>query len=132
MAQYQTVIVRCPTDWEPASLDAVPGEPGKPLELLGQFDDLFTAVRQAVEHNRLTQSGENRTWAVVIEPGVPGRIWSEARLCTPLAYKVAAIWWPAGWEPQTASDVPNCVWKAQGDVGQEPLEYPSSGHGPRA
>jgi hypothetical protein len=123
MARYQTALIRRPSDWKPATPDAVPEEPGKPLEILGEFDDVFAAVRQAVARNQSTDSQENLTWAVVVEPGVPGRTWPSARICTPIVYRVAAIWWPAGWEPQSASDVPNCVWKAQGNPDQRPLDY---------
>ena len=55
-----------------------------------------------------------------------GRYWHSARLCTPLAYKVAAIWWPTGWEPQSPIDVPNCVWRAQGEMDQDHITYPQA------
>jgi hypothetical protein len=57
------------------------------------------------------------------QPGTVGRSSLRARLCTPLAYKVAALWWPTGWEPQSPLDVPNCAWKAHGDPDPKPLSY---------
>lgn len=38
-------------------------------------------------------------------------------------YKVTAIWWPTGWEPQSPLDVPNCVWKAPNETDQPCLDY---------
>jgi hypothetical protein len=63
---------------------------------------------------------------VVVEPGALGCTWRTARLATPLRYKVAAIWWPAGWEPQSPLDVPNCVWRSQGGIQDQPLTYPQA------
>jgi hypothetical protein len=45
---------------------------------------------------------------------------------TPLVYKVTAIWWPTGWEPQSPLDVPNCVWRAQGQIDDRRLTYPQA------
>ena len=123
MARYQVSIIERARQWRPASPDDVPPRPGEPLEVLAEADDLFAAVRQAIEHNEAAQQDDRPRWAVVVEPGVPGRAFAGARLCTPLSYKVAAVWWPAGWEPQSPLDVPNCVWKAQGEADQEPLGY---------
>jgi len=63
---------------------------------------------------------------VVVEPGSIGRIWPAARLCTPISYVVTAIWWPDGWEPHSALDVPNCVWQTQGRAGGEWFSYPEA------
>ncbi|MFH1268686.1 MAG: hypothetical protein ABIK89_23415 [Planctomycetota bacterium] len=120
MARYQVSIIETPEGWEPASPDDVPPEPGSPREVLAEADDLFEAVRQAIAHNESPERKNQRSWAVVSEPGSLGRVWRGARLCTPLGYKVTAIWWPSGWEPDSPLDVPNCVWKAQGGSGQEP------------
>lgn len=123
MARYQVSIVEAAGPWQPASLDDVPPSPGKPSAVLAETDDLFDAVRQAIDHNRQAQQEGSGRWAVVVEPGSLGRTWPGARLCTPLTYKVTAIWWPTGWEPGGPTDVPNCVWKAQGEPGKEALTY---------
>ena len=91
MGKYKVSLIERPADWQPKSPDDVPPSPGKPHGVLGDTDDLFAAVRQAIQHNE-TEEGETQ-WAVVVEPGNLGRTWPGARLCTPLAYKVAAIWW---------------------------------------
>ncbi len=121
MAKYQVSLVERPVDWQPARPDDVPPNPGKPQSVLAHVDDLFAAVRQAIEHNEAA-SPDNQ-WAVVIEPGNLGRTWPGARLCTPLAYKVAAICWPTGWEPKSPLDVPNCVWRAQGEPNDQLVTY---------
>jgi len=123
MPKYQVAMIPYLAGWEPASPDAVPPSPGKPTGILAEADELLVAVRQAIEFNQSAQREASGTWAVVVEPGRFGRTWPGARLCTPLAYKVAAVWWPGGWEPQSPWDVPNCVWKAQGDYDQTPLSY---------
>lgn len=126
MARYLVSLVKRPAPWTPASWDDVPPRPGEPQATLGESDDLFVAVRQAVQHNEASQTPTGTDWAVVIEPNAPGRIIPGARLCTPLAYRVAAIWWPTGWEPQSPLDVPNCVSKAQTDAGGQALTYPQA------
>jgi hypothetical protein len=63
---------------------------------------------------------------VVIEPGGAGRVWPGARVCTPITYKVTAIWWPDGWEPGSPLDVPNCVWQARGEGHGQWLNYPQA------
>lgn len=123
MAKYQVSIIERSQAWQPASPDDVPADPGKPLEVLSEHDTLFAAVRRAVEHNQADQRKSDRRWAVVVEPGSLGRIWRNARLATPLAYKVTGIWWPEGWEPKSPLDVPNCVWRTQGEVNDLPLTY---------
>jgi hypothetical protein len=126
MAKYEISLIQRPPGWQPAGPDDVPAEPGRPLEVLGQADNVFAAVRQAIEYNQAADRQQSERWAVVVEPGVFGRYWRHARLCTPLVYKVAAIWWPAGWEPQSPIDVPNCVWRAQGEMDQDRLTYPQA------
>src|SRR5574340_651143 len=123
MAVYQVAIISRPRDWEPECLDDVPLELGGPVEVLDESDDLMSAVGRAIEHNGDAQAEEQGRWAVVIEPGTLGRIWPAARLCTPLTYKVTAIWWPEGWEPASPLDVPHCVWHTQGRVGEQWLTY---------
>jgi len=124
MGKYQVSLIECPQDWEPGGPDDVPPQPGPLLETLAEKEDLFPAVREAIQHNQKAQEEKGDRWAVVVEPGSLGRTWRGARLCTPVSYKVTAIWWPQGWEPQSPLDVPHCVWKAQGDIGgREPLSY---------
>ena len=123
MARYQVSIVEAAPGWQPASLDDVPPDPGHPKEVLAETDDLFAAVREAIDHNQRAQQEGPARWAVVVEPGSPGRTWPGLRLCTPLAYGVTAVWWPTGWEPQSPLDVPNCVLKAHGEPGEESFTY---------
>jgi hypothetical protein len=123
MAKYQVSLIEFPQAWQPASPDDVPAEPGRPLEMLAEGDDLFATVRRAIEYNESSPCGSTGRWAVVVEPGSAGRRWRNARVCTPLTYKVAAIWWPTGWEPSSPLDVPNCVWRAQGEIDRDRLTY---------
>ncbi len=123
MAKYQVSSVERPADWQPKSPDDVPASPSKPHGVLWSGDDLFAAVRQAIEYNESEESQSASRWAVVVEPGNLGRTWPGARMCTPLAYKVAAIWWPTGWEPKSPLDVPNCVWRAQGEPNEHLVTY---------
>jgi len=123
MVRYLVSIVERPDGWGPAAPDDVPPRPGEPVESLGEADALFPAVRQAVDFNQSPDRQQDRRWAVVVEPGARGRIWPYARLCTPLAYKVAAVWWPTGWEPGSPLDVPNCVWQAESGSGAGPMPY---------
>ncbi|MCR4414568.1 MAG: hypothetical protein NUV77_19295 [Thermoguttaceae bacterium] len=123
MTKYRVALIERPASWSPASPDDVPQEPGVMLETLGETDDLLGAVRRAVEYNAADESQAACRWAVVVEPGTAGCTWPSARLCTPLRYKVAAIWWPLGWEPQSPLDVPNCVWRARGGVEEQQVSY---------
>ena len=52
MGQYQAAIISRPLDWKPACPDDVPLELEGPVEMLGQWDDLFEAVARAMEHNQ--------------------------------------------------------------------------------
>jgi hypothetical protein len=123
MGQYQVAIISRPSDWKPECPDDVPLELDGPVAVLGQWDDLFEAVNRAIEHNESAEAQRLERWAVVVEPGSLGRVWPAARLCTPLTYKVTAIWWPEGWEPNSPLDVPNCVWRSQGRTGGQWLSY---------
>lgn len=113
MAKYQVTTIRRPERWKPECADDVPLELHGPVETLAESDDLFEAVDRAMEHNESEGAKQRGRWAVVVEPGSAGRRWPAARVCTPVTYRVAAIWWPDGWEPTAALDVPNCVWQAQ-------------------
>ncbi len=123
MGRYRVSIIERPEGWEPASPDDTPPELGAPQEVLTEADELFGAVRHAIDHNQSPDRAGDRRWAVVAEPGSVGRKWGAGRLCTPLTYKVAAIWWPTGWEPGSPLDVPNCVWRAPSGGSQQPMSY---------
>jgi len=123
MAKYQVSLIERPDGWQPKSSDDVPANPSRPVDVLAEEDDLFAAVRRAIDYNDAAPQGADARWAVVVEPGNLGRNWPGARLCTPLAYKVAAIWWPTGWEPKSPLDVPNCVWRAQGEPNDQLVNY---------
>lgn len=123
MAKYEVWVVARPEGFSGASLDDVPPQPGQPLRVLVEAGELFTAVRAASEFNESARRDGSSGWALVVEPGCPGRIWPNARLCTPLSYRVTAIWWPTGWEPRSPSDVPRCVWRAQGPTDPAPMSY---------
>lgn len=126
MAKYQVTIIKRPENWTPECADDVPLELAGPVELLAESDDLFDAVSRAMEHNESADARRRGRWAVVVEPAASGRIWPAARLCTPITYKLTAIWWPDGWEPDAPLDVPNCVWQAQGHSGGQWLDYPQA------
>jgi hypothetical protein len=123
MATYQVAVVRRPQQWQPDGPDDVPLNLKGPLRVLDESDDLFAAVRLAVEFNQSDRSKQDGHWAVVVEPGSLGRSWPAARLCTPITYKVTAIWWPEGWEPNTPLDVPNCVFHVQGYRDEKSMTY---------
>jgi hypothetical protein len=123
MGKYQVAIIDRPKDWTPECADDVPLDLSGPVGMLGEWDDLFEAVGRAMEHNGSEAARQRGRWAIVVEPGSSGRIWPAARLCTPITYKVTALWWPDGWEPESPLDVPNCVWQAQGQNGGEWLSY---------
>ncbi|MFW6124883.1 MAG: hypothetical protein ACOC46_01935 [Pirellulales bacterium] len=122
MADYQVAVIEKPAGWTPEGLDDVPPQPGEPIELQPAGVDPWEAVRQAAALNEVHRDAGDR-WAVVVEPGTPGRTWPAARLCTPLRYQVAAIWWPEGWEPGGPLDVPRCPWQTQGYLGHSPMSY---------
>ena len=119
MARYQVVLIDRPLDWQPESPDDAPLAAGPLGEVIAEAELVFDAVRLAINFNTSGQAG-NR-WAVVVDPESAGRRWSAARLCTPISYKVTAIWWPEGWEPNSPRDVPNCVWKSRSGPA-EPAE----------
>jgi len=123
MARYRVSLVARPENWQPVEPDDVPAQPGQPLETLGETEAFWDAVRQVIEFNQQARRESGRRWAVVVEPGSLGKTWPGARLCTPLAYKVTSVWWPAGWEPESPSDAPRCVWRAQSASGTERLTY---------
>jgi hypothetical protein len=124
MPKYQIAIINRPKNWQPECADDVPLELAGPVGVLAESDDLFEAVSRAMVHNEGPDS--LRRWAVVVEPTATGRIWPAARLCTPITYKVTAIWWPDGWEPQSPLDVPNCVWQAQAQSSGQCSNYPQA------
>jgi hypothetical protein len=123
MASYEVWIVARPEGFSGASLDDVPPPSGQPFRVLDAFGGLFSAVRAASEFNESARRDGSPEWAVVVQPGCLGKTWPNARLCTPLSYRVTAIWWPSGWEPRSPWDVPRCVWRAQGQTDPAPLSY---------
>lgn len=123
MVMYRVVVIETPEDWNPSSLDDVPSRPPEPQAQLGEYAELFPAVQAAIEHNRQSQSRRDRRWAVVCEVGQGGKTWRGLRICTPLRYKIASIWWPAGWEPLSPFDVPLCVCRTQGTLQEDVLTY---------
>jgi hypothetical protein len=123
MGKYQVAVISRPANWKPESSDDVPLELNGPVEVLGEWDDLFEALNRTIEHNQSPDAERRKRWAVIVEPGALGRIWPAARLCTPITYKVMAIWWPEGWEPNSPLDVPNCVWQSQSYSGAQWLTY---------
>ncbi len=123
MSKYCLAIVAKPPNWKPDRPDEVPaGLPPTP-EIRGEFDDLFPAVRAAVELNEKSLGAGGSDWAVVVDPSSPSRRWGAGRICTPVAYKVSAIWRPEGWEPGSPLDVPNCVWKFHAQLDAESRTY---------
>jgi hypothetical protein len=126
MADYQVLLIERPPAWQPTSPDDVPPDPGPPVETLRQTEELFAAVRCAVAYNEKTQRDQGKHWAVVVEPGSLGRTQLRARLCTPLSYKVTAIWWPTGWEPESPVDVPKCGDSCQLSVDSWQTQKPTT------
>lgn len=123
MAKYEVWIVARPEGFIGSALDDVPPQPGQPLRVLAEADDLFAAVKAASGFNASARDDNSSGWAVVVEPSCQGKTWPNARLCTPLSYRVTAVWWPTGWEPRSPHDVPRCVWRAQGQTDPAPLSY---------
>lgn len=123
MARYEVRVIERPQGWSEASLEDVPPRPGRATRVLCGAEELFAAVRAAVQFNETARRDAAAEWAVVVEPGSSGRIWPDARLCTPLGYRVAAMGWPTGWEPQSPWDVPRCLSRAQGETDPAPLSY---------
>jgi len=123
MARYEVRVVERPQGWIGVSLEDVPPRPGRAIRVLSGAEGLFDAVRAAVQFNATARRDATSEWAVVVEPGSPGKTWPEARLCTPLGYRVAAVGWPTGWEPQSPWDVPRCLSRAQGETDPDPLSY---------
>ncbi len=126
MPKYQVALISKPAGWRPEVPDAVPSEPGEITEMLGSAGDLFHAVREAIAYNERSAADVAKRWAVVVEAGSRGRTWPAARLCTPLQYRVAVIWWPEGWGPNGPSDVPNCAWQARAWAEDAALPYPKA------
>ncbi|HIQ23342.1 MAG TPA: hypothetical protein EYH34_19130 [Planctomycetes bacterium] len=123
MPTYQVATLQRPPGWQPRTLDDVPPSPGELLETLGRFDQLWPAIRCAVQHNRRARDDASQAWAVVVEPGTRGQTWATARLCTPISYHVRTLWWPDGWEPVTPVDVPACQSPAESQIDPEVLTY---------
>jgi hypothetical protein len=110
---YQVLIVSRPADWRARQADDVPPALQTPLEVAGEWDDLWKAQEAAVAYNQEPQRRQDLRWAVVGDGQVRSRRWAGPRLCTPLAFKVAALVRPESWEPASPWDVPNCIAKAE-------------------
>jgi hypothetical protein len=123
MAKYQVAVIRRPERWKPECADDVPLQLSGRVEVALETDHVFEAVERAIEHNESDEAKGRGRWAVVVEPGGAGRIWPGARVCTPITYRIAPIWWPDGWQPQSPLDVPNCVWQAEERAAGESLSY---------
>ncbi|WP_347246562.1 hypothetical protein [Thermogutta sp.] len=123
MACYRVVLIPVDEGWVPASPDDVPPQPPQPNERLLETEEFFSAVKEAIQFNQQSWSAREGRWAVVCEVGCPGRIWPGLRICTPLRYKIASIWWPAGWEPTSPLDMPLCICRTQGTLQEDQLSY---------
>lgn len=123
MAVYRVLTTECPPDWNPVGWDDCPPRPAEPQADLGEYKNLFAAVQAAIAYNQAACAENARQWAVVCEVDALGKIWRGLRICTPLRYKIASIWWPAGWEPLSPFDVPLCVSRTQGTLQDELLTY---------
>ncbi len=123
MARYQAVLIDRPEGWQPNSFDDVPYHPGPPGEVLDEGEAFFDVLHTAIEHNRRAIDEGNKSWAIVVDPEGEGQLLAHGRVCTPLRYQIASIWWPSGWEPQSPLDVPNCVCREQNAIQDKPLNY---------
>lgn len=110
---YQVLIVNRPANWTPRGADDVPPALEGSFQVATERAELIEAQAWAVEHNQKPGRNSDLAWAVVVDGDARSRQWPGPRLCTPLAYKVAALVRPEGWEPTSPWDVPNCTWKAE-------------------
>lgn len=118
---YQVAVFERPAGWEPRSADDAPAQIGE-LTVRATGSDLFAAVREAVEFNEARKPGDRR-WAAVVDAGSRGRATKAGRLFTPIAYKVASVWRPEGWEPNSPLDVPKCLNRAEGEPDADAMPY---------
>ncbi len=123
MTTYQLAMIEVPRDWQPRCPDDVPPGALKPLEVTGTWEELFPAVRQAIEHNEQGESERGGRWALVVDSASSGKTLPAARLCTPITYRVIPIWWPDGWEPESPLDVPNCVSPVRDRADERRMTY---------
>ncbi len=123
MPEYEVCIVHRPSGWQASSPDDTPRQLSDPVERLGRFDSVLSAVQRATEYNQHPDRKSDQRWAVVVDPAGSSRRWDHGRVCTPLKYRIASVWWPTGWEPSGPMDVPNCVLHAQSDPHDEPCSY---------
>ncbi len=117
--RYRVVLIARPAGWKPIGPDDVPPQVPSPAEILCETEDVLAAVREAVQYNQQPARQQDNQWAIVVDPDTPGRISDAGRLSTPIDYRVSAIWWPDGWEPHSALDVPNCAWRFHESTGAE-------------
>ncbi len=109
--RYRVVLISRPEHWQPAGPDDVPLQMAQPAAVLTETGDLLKAVRGAVQFNQQPARQQDSQWAIVVDPDTAGRCSPAGRLATPIKYRVEPIWWPDGWEPLSALDVPNCAWR---------------------
>ena len=123
MTTYRLAIIEAPQQWQPQRPDDVPSGALTPLEMTGEWEELFPAVREAIAHNERDASERGGRWALVVDPADSGSVLPAARLCTPITYQVTAIWWPCGWEPNSPLDVPNCISPVERRSDERRLSY---------
>lgn len=109
--RYRVVLTSRPKGWQPMGPDDVPPQVAHSAETGTETSELLEAVEGAVQFNQQPARQQDRQWAIVVDPDSPGRTSPAGRLATPLRYRVEPIWWPDGWEPHSALDVPNCAWQ---------------------
>lgn len=109
---YQVAIVTRPGGWSNQTEDDVPPMTEGTYQVAAQGEGLLEARQTAVTYNQDPARKLDSSWAVVVEAGAPSRRWPGPRLSTPVAFKLAALVRPEGWEPTSPWDVPNCIWKA--------------------
>ena len=83
MSKYCLAIVAKPPNWKPDHPDDVPAELTPTPAIQGEFDDLFPALRAAVEWNEKSLAAKGSDWAVVVDTSSPGRRWGWAAFAHP-------------------------------------------------
>ena len=121
MARYQVAIVDRPEDWRPEGWTTCRDSRPDPSRCSPRRRTC--SRRWSGPAGIMKVRTARRRWAVVIERAAAGRLWPGARLCTPVRYRVMAIEWPDGWEPDSPLDVPNCVWQAREPTGEPMRDY---------
>jgi len=118
--RYRVLAVMPPPGWKPQRLDDVPVQVGQAGDVLGETTDLLEALSQTTRFNEQPAEKRQNSWAIVVDPESTGRCFPAGRACTPVEFRVMTIWWPDGWEPESALDVPNCARRFQ----DPPVDWP--------